>query len=165
MPIPLRLNAVLGRFTRMNRKSRLLLVIAICVAATICIWVGWRLSHRNGTIYYEAKSAAAVNALRSRIEPLRVVLRDNTNFKEVTCERTLVFVGTTNGSFADCYIGFDRDEHDGAKDDSAVLVVTTPRTSSGTKQLRSLRQVIEQALSPDVLKQLNVSFDTGWDMK
>jgi len=143
----------------MNRKPRLSLVTVICAAAAICLLVGCRLSPGNGTVYYEAKSAAAVTGLGSRIEPLRVALRGNTNFTEVTGQETLMFVGTTNGPFADCFISFNRDERDGARDYRAVLVVATARTFSVSKQVKQLRQLVEQPLGTNVLKQLTVNFD------
>jgi hypothetical protein len=143
----------------MNTKRRLSVVIATCVIAAICVLAGCRLSPGNGTIYYEAKSAEAVTALRSRIEPLRAALRGNTNFTEVIGRKTLMFEGTTNGAFADCWIGFDRDEKDGAKDHQAVLVVATTRTFSASKQVRDLRNVVEQSLGPDVMKLLTINFD------
>jgi hypothetical protein len=141
----------------MNRKQRLTVVIATCVIAV----AGCRLSPGNGTIYYEAKSASAVTSLRSRIEPLRTALRGNTNFTEVTGRDTLMFTGKTNGPFADCFIRFNRDEKDGAKDYRAVLVVVTARTFSVSEQVRDLRKLVEQSLGPDVVKQLTVNFDEG----
>ena len=135
--------------------------IAACAIAAICILGGCRLSPGNGTIYYEAKSAAAVTALRSCIEPLRTALRGNTNFAEVTGRDTLLFEGTTNGPFANCFIRFNREENDGAKDYRAVLVVGTARTFSPSKQVKQLRQVIEQPVGTNVLKQLTVNFDEG----
>ncbi len=145
----------------MNRKPRLSLIIAICAATAICLPVGCRLSPGNGTIYCEAKSVWTVNALRSRIEPLRIALRGNTNFTEVTGRDTLLFEGATNGPFADCFVRFNREENDGAKDYRAVLVVSTSRTLSVSKQVRQLRELVEQPLGPDVLKQLIVNFDEG----
>src|SRR3954451_583311 len=121
----------------MNQKTRLsLAIITTSAIAAICISAGCRLSPGNGTVYYEAKSAAAVTALRSRIEPLRVALRGNTNFTEITGRDTLLFEGTTNGPFANCFIRFVRDENDGAKDYRAVLVVGTARTFSASKQVK-----------------------------
>jgi hypothetical protein len=143
----------------MNTKRRLSVVIATCVIAAICVLAGCRLSPGRGTIYYEAKSPEAVTALRSRIEPLRVALRSNTNFTEVAGRETLMFVGTTNGAFADCWISFNRDEKDGAKDSQAVLVVSTTRTFSASKQVRDLRKVVQQSLGPDVVKLLTINFD------
>jgi len=70
-----------------------------------------------------------------------------------------MFVGTTNGPFADCFIRFNRDEHDGAKDYQAVLVIATARTFSLSKQVKQLRQMVEQPLGTNVLKQLTVNFD------
>src|SRR5688572_27424728 len=147
------------RFTHMNRKRHLFIVIAICVFATIGILVGCRLSPGNGTIYYEAKSSEAVTALRSRIEPLRAALRGNTNFTEITGRKTLMFEGTANGAFADCWIGFDEDENDAAKDHQAVLVVSTTRTFSSSQQVGDLRKVVEQSLGPEVVKLLTINFD------
>ena len=145
----------------MNQKTRLSLAIATSTIAAICLAAGCRLSPGNRAVYYEAKSAAAVTALRSRIEPLRVALRSNTNFTEVTGRETLMFVGTTNGPFTECFIRFNRDEHDGAKDYRAVLVVSTARTLSVSKQVRQLRQMVEQPLGTNVLKQLTINFDAG----
>jgi hypothetical protein len=143
----------------MNRKPILLPVIATCAIAAVCILGGCRLSPGNGTIYYEAKSVAAVTALRSRIEPLRTALRRNTNLTEVVGRDTLMFTGKTNGPFMDCFIRFNRDERDAAKDHQAVLVVATARTFSLSKQVRELRKFVEQPLGPDVVKLLTVNFD------
>jgi hypothetical protein len=134
-------------------------VIAACAVSALCILGGCRLSPGNGTIYYEAKSAAAVTALRSRIEPIRTALRGNTNFTEVTSRETLMFRGKSNGPVADCFISFDRDERDAAKDHQAVLVVSTARTFRVSKQVRELRKLVDQALGPDVVKLLTINFD------
>jgi hypothetical protein len=143
----------------MNTKRRLPVLIATCVITAICVLAGCRLRTGNGTIYYEAKSAQAVTALRSRIEPLRAELRGNTNFTEVTGRETLMFKGTTNGAFPDCWIGFDRDEKDLGKDHQAVLVVSTTRTFSVSKQVRQLRKMVDQSLGPNVVKLLTINFD------
>jgi hypothetical protein len=145
----------------MNQKLRFPLRMAICIIAALCVIVGCRLNPGNGTIYYEAKSAAAVAALLARIDPLRAALRGNTNFTEVTGRETLMFTGTTNGPFANCFIRFDRDENDVAKDDQAVLVVSTARTFKTSKQVHELRNLVEQSLGPDVVRQLTVNFDEG----
>ena len=143
----------------MNRKPIFSLVIIACAIAAICTLGDCRLSPGNGTIYYEAKSTAAVTALRSRIEPLRIAMLGNTNFTEVVGRDTLMFTGKTNGPFADCFICFNRDERDGAKDHQAVLVVVTARTFSISKQVRELRTLVEQSLGTNVLKLLTVNFD------
>jgi len=143
----------------MNRKPIPSPVLATCAIAAVCILGGCRLSPGNGTIYYEAKSPAAVTELRSRIEPLRTALRGNTNLTEVAGRDTLMFRGKTNGPFADCFICFNRDERDVAKDHEAVLVVATARTFSVSKQVRQLRKLVEQPLGPNVVKLLTVNFD------
>lgn len=143
----------------MNQKPFRSPVVVACAITAICILGGCRLRSGNGTIYYEAKSGAAVTALRSRIEPLRTALRGNTNFIEISGREMLMFTGRTNGPFAHCFIRFDRDEKDGAKDHEAVLVVATARTFSVSKQVRELRKLVDESLGRDVVKLLTVNFD------
>ena len=145
----------------MNRKPSLSPVIAACAIAAICVLGSCRLSPGNGAILYEGKSAAAVTALRSRIEPLRTELRGNTNFTEVTGRETLMFVGVKNGEFADCWIGYNRDEQAIDKDRQAILVAHTARTFRSSTQARHLRKLVDQTLGPDVLKLLTINFDEG----
>ncbi|HUR47571.1 MAG TPA: hypothetical protein VMZ27_16935 [Candidatus Saccharimonadales bacterium] len=93
-------------------KNRLAIVISSCFLVAICLLAGCRLRTGAGTIYYEAKTPTAVTALRSRIEPLRTALQANTNFTEITNREVLMFRGTTNGQFVDCFVSFNRDERD-----------------------------------------------------
>jgi len=134
-------------------------IIAIWAIAIICLLGGCRLSPGGGTIYYQAKSRAAVSALRGRIEPLRNALRENPNFTEVSGRDTLMFAGKMSGPFADCSICSNRDERAAAKDDEAVLVVSTGHTFRTSKQVREVRKLVEQSLGAEVLKLLAVNFD------
>jgi len=148
-----------GRTTLEPRMTFLFRSVATLVVGFACLLGGCRLSPGNGTIYYEAKSPMAVTALRSRIEPLRTALRTNTNFAEVSGRDILMFEGTTNGPFADCFIRYNRDERDIAKDNEAVLVVSTARTFRISKQVHDLRKLVDQSLGADTMKLLTVNFD------
>jgi hypothetical protein len=144
----------------MTRKRKLTAAIGTLGIVSVLMLGGcFRLRTGAGSIYYEAKSAEAVQALNSRIEPLRTALRSDDRFIEEAGKRTLSFVGAKNGEFVDCWIGFNRDERDGDKNRRAVLVVSTGRTFSFSTRVRRLRKVVEQSLSPDVVKLLKISFD------
>jgi hypothetical protein len=144
----------------MTNKRKLMLATNVLSIVTVVMVGGcFRLRTGSGTIYYEAKSAAAVQALRSRIEPLRAALGTNLNFTEIIGRETLIFEGTTNGPFTGCFIRFDRAENDGSKNHQAVLVVGTTRTFSFAKQVHQLRELVEKPLGRDVLKQLVINFD------
>lgn len=144
----------------MTRKRKLAVGLGTLGIVTVLMLGGcFRLRTGAGTVYYEAKSAEAVRALNSRIEPLRAALSSDSRFIEETSRRTLSFVGATNGEFADCWIGFDRNEKAIDKDRQAVLVVSTARTFGFSTQVRHLRTVVEQSLGPDVVKLLTINFD------
>ena len=146
----------------MTRKRKLTVAFGTLGIVTVLMLGGcFRLRTGAGTVYYEAKSAEAVRALHSRIEPLRAALRSDSRFTEGTDRRTLSFVGATNGEFVDCWIGYNRDERAIDKDRQAVLVVSTAHTFSFSTQVRHLRKMVEDALGPDVVKLLTINFDEG----
>lgn len=147
----------------MIHKPHSTLTFTVCVFFAVFLLVGcFRVRTGCGTILYQAKTPEAVQVLRSRIEPLRTALRSNARFIEVANHRTLEFIGATNAEFGGCWIGYDRDERDLAKDQQAILVVDTTSTFSSAKQVRDLQKVINQALGSNALKQLTVSFDANW---
>jgi hypothetical protein len=145
----------------MIHKPHWMLTFSVCGFLTVFLLVGcFRVRTGCGTILYQAKTPEAVQALRSRIEPLRTALRSDARFIEVTNRRTLEFIGATNTEFVECRIGYDRDMD--FADQQAILAANTTSTFGFVKQVRDLRQVLNQAIGSNALNQLTVSFESNW---
>ena len=113
----------MGELYILGRKTMKFSLLFICSATCIALVGCFRITTGRGTIYYEAKTPGAVQALRSRIEPLRTALRSDERFHEEANTGSLDFNGVQKKEFDGCWIGYNRDEHDGNKDREAVLVV------------------------------------------
>jgi hypothetical protein len=147
----------------MTRKKLLLFAIGICLL--IILPVG-RIRTKCGVIEYQAKTPEAVLLFRSKIEALRMALRADSRFIEVTNGRTLEFNGARNTEFEGCWIAYDRDERDAAKDSYAMLAVDTTSTFSFNRQVHDLRAIVGKAFGPSVLKQFTINFEPRWiDMR
>ena len=110
----------------------------------------------RGGIFYEAATPEARQALASRVGVLSAALRADSRFKEeISGDYPLRFFGIKGTEFYGCAITYSP-AAPGSGSAEDLLVVGCTYEVSHSDVGRRLREVIDRALGPDVLKLLNV---------